>query len=201
MSSRPSMRVSIPNPWGPPPLAPPATPPLPALTPFPAAAAAAVAVAAASRAAVLFVLVEPASPQAVELLAEALVRFLALCPPWLSVVRNPLLSLGNHLRFGQHPQCSATQLLRNDLVNVKMTFLFRTACCNADRRPLWPRCLPIHCVQPNSPAGRFRTERESSKTKPRPTTKAATTRLRYHWNDFFIRGPLFLSADSLDGFT
>ena len=32
-------------------------------------------------------------------------------------------------------------------------------------------------------------------------TKAATTRLRYHWNDFFIRGPFFLSADSLDGFT
>ena len=120
--------------------------------------------------------------------------FLSLCLSacsslCLSVVRNPLLSLGNHLRFCQHPQCSATQLLRNDLVNVKMTFLFRTACCNADRRPLWPRCLPIHCVQPNSPAKRFRTERESSKTKPQPTTKAATTRLRYHWNDFFIRGP------------
>ena len=76
------------------------------------------------QAAVLFVLVEPASPPAVELLAEAFVRFLALCPPWLSVVRNPLLSLGNHLRFCQHSQCSA-----------------------------------IHCVQSNSPAGRFRTER------------------------------------------
>ena len=58
-------------------------------------------------AAVLFVLVEPASPPAVELLAEAFVRFLALCPPWLSVVRNLLLSLGNHLPFCQHPQCSA----------------------------------------------------------------------------------------------
>ena len=41
------------------------------------------------------------------------------------------------------------------------------------------------------PAGRFRTERESSKTKPQSTTKAATTRLRYHWNDFFTRGSFF----------
>ena len=115
MSGRPSMRVSIPNPWGPPPLlAHPATAPLPALTlslPLPRPPSPSLLPHALHATAVLFVLVEPVSPPAVELLSKAFVRFLALCPPWLS----PLLSLGNHLRFCRHPQCSAIHCVQPKL--------------------------------------------------------------------------------------
>ena len=104
--------------------------------------------------------------------------------------RQPLAFLPAPTVLG-HPN-----LFETTWSTVKMTFLFRTACCNADRcpyvasmlaHPLRPTKLPCWAVSP--PSEGFQQDQATT------NNEGSNHTLRYHWNDFFIRGP-FLSADS-----
>ena len=116
----------------------------------------------------------------------------------VSVVRNPLLILGNHLRFCQHPQCSATQLLRNDLVNVKMIFLFRTVCCNdalcgLDACPS-TASSQILLLGVSAPSENPARPSHNQQWRQQPHVYVTIRMIS-------LSVDLFLSADSLDGFT